>query len=65
MGIQQPSAILIPRVALFDRPKHGLLELLESQVVEIANRLKLPVPIIQAAGSILYPVSCRAAMQLP
>ena len=34
-----PLAILIPRIALLDRPEHGLLELLERHIVGIANGL--------------------------
>ena len=33
------SAILIPRIALLDRPEHGFLEFLERHVVGVADRL--------------------------
>ncbi len=40
-------AILIPRVALLDRPEHGFLQLFQRHIVGITNRLELLVQIVE------------------
>lgn len=46
-SVLRPSTILISRVALLDRLKHGFLELLQRHVVGIANCLQFLVQVIE------------------
>lgn len=41
------STILIPRIALLDRPEHGFLQLLERHVIGITNSLEFLVQVIE------------------
>ena len=42
-----PLTVLIPRIALLDRPKHGFFQLPQHHIVRVTNRLQLLVEVIE------------------